>query len=116
MPKAHLKSTASDNEDPDRYINPAEAKAHVDTLDKVMTMIEDQVEKQNTTDLLETALTDMKEILATLTPTMQLADTSMVSWPSRISVLTYCYRGQTLWIKSWRKYCQTKKYRHSRST
>ena len=79
MPKAHLKSTVSDDEDPHGYINPAEAKAHVDTLNKVMTMIEDQVEKQNTTDLLETALTDMKEILATLTPTMQLADTSTVS-------------------------------------
>ena len=52
-----------------------------------MTMIEDQVEKQNTTDLLETALTDMKEILATLTPTMQLADTSTVSW----AILDKCF-------------------------
>ena len=79
MPKAHFKSTGSDNEDPHRYINLVEAKAHVDALEKVMTMIEDEVEKQNTTELLETALTDMKEILATLTPTMQLADTIMVS-------------------------------------
>ena len=32
MPKAHSKSTSSDDKDPHRYINPAEAKAHVDAL------------------------------------------------------------------------------------
>ena len=79
MPKAHLKSTGSGNEDPHGYINPVEAKAHIDALEKLMTMIEDEVEKQNTTELLGTVLSDMKEILATLTPTMQLADTSTVS-------------------------------------
>ena len=51
MPKAHLKSTGSDDKDPHRYINPAEAKAHVDTLEKLITMIEDEVEKQNITEL-----------------------------------------------------------------
>ena len=79
MPKAHSKSTSSDNEDPHGYINLAEAKVHIDALEKLMTMIEDKVEKQNMTDLLETVLLDMKEILANLTPTMQLADTSTVS-------------------------------------
>ena len=50
MPKAHLKSTATE-EDPHGSINPAEAKAHVDSLDKVMTMIGEQVKKQDTADL-----------------------------------------------------------------
>ena len=44
MPKAHPKSTSSDDEDPHGYINPAEAKAHVDALEKIMTMIEDKIE------------------------------------------------------------------------
>ena len=58
--KAHFKSTGSDNEDPHGYINPAEAKAHVDALEKLMTLIENEVEKQNMTELLETVLSDMK--------------------------------------------------------
>ena len=105
MPKAHFKSTGSDDEDPHGYIIPAEAKAHIDALEKVMTMIEDEVEKQNTTELLETVLSDMKEILATLIPTMQLADTSIVT-----KILTYCYIDQTPWINFWRKYCRMKTY------
>ena len=77
--KPTFKSTGSDDEDPHGYINLTEAKAHVDALEKLMTMIENEVEKQNMIELLETVLSDMKEILATLTPTMQLADTSTVS-------------------------------------
>ena len=80
MPKAHSKSTAMDKEDPHGSINLAEAKAHVDSLDKVMTMIGEQVEeKKDTADLLEEALNDMKDSLATLTPMMQLVDTSTVT-------------------------------------
>ena len=44
-----------------------------------MTMIKNKVEKQEMTDLLENVLSNMKEVLANLTPTMQLADTSTVS-------------------------------------
>ena len=80
MPKTHSKSTATDEEDPHGSINPTEAKAHVDFLDKVMTMIGEQVEKKDTADLLEKALNDMKESLANLTPMMQLADISTVTW------------------------------------
>ena len=77
--KAHFKYTGSTDENPHGYINPVEAKTHIDALEKLMIMIENEVEKQNMTELLETVLSDMKEILATLTPTMQLADTSTVS-------------------------------------
>ena len=35
------------------------------------------------TDILENVLSDMKEVLANLTPTMQLVDTSTVSWAIR---------------------------------
>ena len=80
MPKTRSKSTSSNDEDPHRYINPAEAKAHVDALENLMTMIKNKIEKQETADLLENVLSNMKEVLANLTPTMQLADTSTVSW------------------------------------
>ena len=56
MPKAHSKSTVVDEEDPNGSINPTEGKAHVDLLDKVMTMIGEQVEKNDMADLLEKAL------------------------------------------------------------
>ena len=79
MPKAHSKSTSSNDEDPHGYINLAEAKAHVDALENLVTMIKNKVEKQEMTDLLENILSNMKEVLANLTPTMQLADTSTVS-------------------------------------
>ena len=79
MPKAHSKSTTPQEEDPHGSINPTEARAHVDFLDKVMTMIGEQVEKKDMADLLEKALNDMKESLANLTPMMQLADTSTVT-------------------------------------
>ena len=46
-------------------------------------MIGEQVEKQDTADLLDKALNDMKENLATLTLMMQLADTSTVTWAIR---------------------------------
>ena len=45
MPKAHLKSTGADDEDPHGYINPVEAKSHVEALDKLMTTIKDEVKK-----------------------------------------------------------------------
>ena len=79
MPRDHLKSTGTDDEDPHRYINLVEAKSHVEALDKLMTTIKDEVKKSNTSGLLNTVLSDMKEILSTLTPTMQLADISTVS-------------------------------------
>ena len=78
MPKAHSKSSPPPDEDPHGSINPVEARAHADLLDRIMTMIEEQVEKKDTADLLEKALNDVKEGLTNLTPTMQLADQSMV--------------------------------------
>ena len=76
MPKAPSKSTAADEEgdDPHGFINPIEAKAHTDSLDQVMTLIEGQVKENDTADLLERTLNDMKATLANLTPMMQLAD------------------------------------------
>ena len=65
-------------EDPHGSINPVEARAHADLLDRIMTMIEEQVEKKDTADLLERAFNDVKEGLTNLTPTMQLADQSTV--------------------------------------
>ena len=79
MPKANLKSTGADEEDIHRYINPEEARAHIEALEKLMTKIEDEVEKPNTSGLLDTVLADLKDILSNLTPTMQLADISTVS-------------------------------------
>ena len=79
MPKAHSKtSTPPPQEDPHRSINPVEARAHADSLDKIMTMIEEQVERKDTADLLERAINDVKEALTNLTPSMQLADQSTV--------------------------------------
>ena len=79
MPKAHLKSSGADEDDIHGYINPEEARAHVEALEKLMTKIKDEVEKPNTSGLLDTVLADLKEILSNLTPTMQLADISTVS-------------------------------------
>ena len=79
MPKANLKSTSSDDEEPHRYNNPAEAKAHIEALESLMTKIKKKVEKQETTDLLDDVLSGIKEVLANLTPSMQLADTCTVS-------------------------------------
>ena len=83
MPKANLKSASADEEDPHGYINPAEAKAHVEALENIMAIIKTKIEKQEMTDLLENVLSKMKEVLANLTPTMQLADTSTVAWAIR---------------------------------
>ena len=74
MPKAHLKSTGADEEDIHGYINPEEARAHIEALEKLMTKIEDEVKKPNMSGLSDTVLVDLKEILSNLTPTMQLAD------------------------------------------
>ena len=45
MPKAKLKSTNSNDEEPHGYINRAEAKAHVEALESLMTKIKKKVEK-----------------------------------------------------------------------
>ena len=79
MPKAHRKSTSSEEDEGYGYINPGEAKAHVDALEKVMTKIKSKIEQRETTDLLDKVLAELKEILSTLSPAMQLADTSTVS-------------------------------------
>ena len=78
MPKANLKSTGADEEDIHGYINPEEARTHIETLEKLMTKIKEEVEKPNMSGLLDTVLVDLKDILSNLTPTMQLADVSTV--------------------------------------
>ena len=49
---------------PHGSINPVEARAHADALDKIMATIEKQVEKKDTADLLERAISDVKEALS----------------------------------------------------
>ena len=79
MPKAKFKSTSSDEEELHGFINPAEAKAHVNALEGLMTKIKKKVEEKETTDLLDKVLAGVKEILSDLTPSMQLVDTSTIS-------------------------------------
>ena len=81
MPKATQKSTVGNEEgdDPHGFINLVEAKAHTDSLDQVMTLIERQIKENDMADLLERAMSDMKATLANMIPTMQLADTSAVT-------------------------------------
>ena len=79
MPKANIKSASADEEDPQWYINPSEAKAHIKALENIMALIKAKIKKQETTDLLENVLSKMKEVLANLNPAMQLADTSTVA-------------------------------------
>ena len=83
MPKATQKSTVVDEEGddppPPGFLNPLEAKAHTNSLDQVMTLIEEQVKENDMADLLEWAMSDMKATLANTIPTMQLADISMVT-------------------------------------
>ena len=81
MPKATQKSTVVDEEgdDPHSFINPLEAKAHTNSLDQVMTLIEEQVKESDMADLLERAMGDMKATLANTIPTMQLAEISMMT-------------------------------------
>ena len=76
--KSTLKILNPPEEDPHGSINPVEVRAHADLLDRIMTMIEEQVERKDTADLLERAINDVKEGLTNLTPTMQLADQSTV--------------------------------------
>ena len=83
MPKANLKSTSSDEEELHGYINPAEAKAHVNALEGLMTKIKKKVEQKETTDLLDKVLAGVKEVLSNLTPSMQLADTCTISMAIR---------------------------------
>ena len=78
MPKANLKS-GDDEEDIHGTINPDEARAHVEVLEKLMTKIEDEVRKSAASGLLDTILVDLKDVLSNLTPMMQLADIVMVS-------------------------------------
>ena len=80
MPKAPQKSTVVDEEsdDPHGFINPIEAKAHIDSLDQIMNLIE-QVKENDMAYLLERALSDIKATLANITPKMQLADISTVT-------------------------------------
>ena len=79
MPKANLKSTSSDEEELHGYINPAEAKVHVNALEDLMTKIKKKVEQKETTDLLDEVLAGVKEVLSNLMPSMQLADTCTIS-------------------------------------
>ena len=79
MPKAKFKSTSSDEEELHRFINPAEAKAHVNALEDLMTKIKKKVEQKETTDLLDEVLAGLKEVLSNLMPSMQLADTCTIS-------------------------------------
>ena len=83
MPKAKSKSTSSDEEELHRYINPAEAKAHVNALEDLMTKIKKKVEQKETTDLLDEVLVGVKEVLSNLMPSMQLADTCTISMAIR---------------------------------
>ena len=78
MPKANLKS-GDDEEDIHGTINPDEARARVEALEKLMTKIEDEVTKPATSGLLDTILGDLKDVLSSLTPMMQLADIVTVS-------------------------------------
>ena len=79
MPKAKFKSTSSDEEELHGFINPTEAKAHVNALEDQMAKIRRKVEEKETTDLLEEILEAFKQILSDLTPAMQLADTRTIS-------------------------------------
>ena len=74
MPKAQSKTSTPPKDEPHGSINPVEARAHADSLDKIMATIEKQVEKKDTVDLLERSISDVKEALTNLTPSMQLAD------------------------------------------
>ena len=74
MPKAKSKTSTPPEDEPHGSINPVEAKAHTDALNKIMATIEKQVEKEDTADLLERAVSDVKVTLSNLTPSMQLAD------------------------------------------
>ena len=79
MPKAHRKSTSSDEDEGYGYINPGEAKAHVNALEDVMTKIKNKIEQKEMTDLLDEVLAELKGVLSNLSPSMQLADISTVS-------------------------------------
>ena len=89
-----------EGDDPHGFINPLEAKAHTNSLDQVMTLIEEQVKESDMADLLERAMSDMKATLANTIPTMQLADISTVTRAIQDKCLTFFYPGQMKWIKS----------------
>ena len=78
MPKAKSKTSTPPEDEPHGSINPVEARTHVVALDRIMATIEKQVEKEDTADLLERAIGDVKETLSNLTPSMQLADQSTI--------------------------------------
>ena len=79
MPKAKFKSTSSDEEELHGFINPMEAKTHVNALEDQMAKIRRKVEEKETTDLLDEILEAFKQILSDLMPAMQLADTRTIS-------------------------------------
>ena len=79
MPKAKFKSTSSNEEELHGFINPVEAKAHVNALEDLMTKIKKKVEQKKTTGLLDKILAGVKEVLSNLMPSMQLADTCTIS-------------------------------------
>ena len=79
MPKAKFKSTSSDEEELHGFINPTEAKAHVNALEDQMAKIRRKVEEKETTNLLDEILEAFKQILSDLIPAMQLADTRTIS-------------------------------------
>ena len=81
MPKATQKSVAMEEEgdDPHGVVNPLEAKAHANSIDQVMTLIQEHFKEGDTADLLERAMSDMKTTLANTVLTMQLANISTVT-------------------------------------
>ena len=81
MPKAKQKSVSMEEEgdDPHGVVNPLEAKAHANSLDQMMTLIQEWVKEGDTIDLVERAMTDMKTTLSNTILTMQLADISTVT-------------------------------------
>ena len=78
MPKARSK-TGTKDEDIHGIINPDEARAHVEAMEKLMTKIEAEVRESAVPGLLDTILGDLKDVLSNLIPQMQLADIMTVS-------------------------------------
>ena len=77
MPKARSK-TGTKDEDIHGIINPDEARAHVEAMEKLM-KIEAEVRESAAPGLLDIILGDLKDVLSNLIPQMQLADIVTVS-------------------------------------
>ena len=78
MPKARSK-TGTEDEYIHGIINPDEARAHVEAMEKLMMKIEAEVRESAAPGLLDTILGDLKDVLLNLIPQMQLADIVTVS-------------------------------------